>query len=354
MQVAAGSDFSCARLAGGRVYCWGANAVGQLGRGSAAASNTAVQVMGLEDAVDLDAGTVHACAVRATGRVVCWGDGGNGRLGDGFKMDRLAPVETAVTDAVRVATGGEHTCALRVGGLLSCWGRNDRGQLGVAGGDLAVATEVTLPLRVVDVSGGGKHSCAILEDGSGLCWGENGARQLGDGSMTDRGAPTVVTTLAAARDVASGGDFNCARVGGARVQVACWGGNAGGQLGDGSTDRSAARRADRRRVSRMARSQLTAGDAATLARGSTTVALCSAGASNSGRVPRRRHVLRPPDARFGRRCAAASVHVSAGAEHTCAARGDGTALCWGTGADGRLGNDDTVDSLVPVAVVGLP
>jgi len=88
VQVAAGSNFTCARLAGGSVYCWGRNGSGQLGRGSTTAATTAAPVMGLDDAIDLDAGELHACAVRAGGRVVCWGEGANGRIGDGAKMSR--------------------------------------------------------------------------------------------------------------------------------------------------------------------------------------------------------------------------------------------------------------------------
>ena len=37
------------------------------------------------------------------------------------------------------------------------------------------------------------------------------------------------------------------------------------------------------------------------------------------------------------------VHVAVGSHHTCAALADGTARCWGSGADGRLGYGDELD-----------
>jgi alpha-tubulin suppressor-like RCC1 family protein len=48
------------------------------------------------------------------------------------------------------------------------------------------------------------------------------------------------------------------------------------------------------------------------------------------------------------------VSIGAGAGFSCAVFANGSVQCWGYGADGRLGNGSSVDSLVPVAVSGLP
>lgn len=44
------------------------------------------------------------------------------------------------------------------------------------------------------------------------------------------------------------------------------------------------------------------------------------------------------------------VQLSAGAQHTCVRRNNGTLACWGNGADGQLGNGSTANRLVPTPV----
>ncbi|GIE72882.1 hypothetical protein Apa02nite_089900 [Actinoplanes palleronii] len=46
------------------------------------------------------------------------------------------------------------------------------------------------------------------------------------------------------------------------------------------------------------------------------------------------------------------VQVTVGGSHSCGLGSDGTAYCWGQGANGQLGNGDTADQLAPVAVDG--
>lgn len=44
--------------------------------------------------------------------------------------------------------------------------------------------------------------------------------------------------------------------------------------------------------------------------------------------------------------------ITAGELHSCGLRADGAAYCWGTGANGRLGNNSTANSTTPVLVSG--
>ena len=46
------------------------------------------------------------------------------------------------------------------------------------------------------------------------------------------------------------------------------------------------------------------------------------------------------------------VQISAGYGHTCVLNSSGNVLCWGSGSFGKLGNNATVNSLFPVQVVG--
>ncbi len=80
---------------------------------------------------------------------------------------------------------------------------------------------------------GDTHTCAQWSDGSVRCWGGNTFGQIGDGTTTDRPAPTAVTGLGDAADTTAGSGHTCARR--ADGTVWCWGDNAHGQLGDDTT-----------------------------------------------------------------------------------------------------------------------
>jgi alpha-tubulin suppressor-like RCC1 family protein len=105
------------------------------------------------------------------------------------------PVD-ALSDVAQMTTGSHHTCARTRGGSLWCWGTNDAGQLGHGSTidrllPAPVSIGPVLELATGAVSG---HQCARKADGSVLCWGSNARGQLGDGTTVDRSTP-VVTRL---------------------------------------------------------------------------------------------------------------------------------------------------------------
>ncbi|MBK8256715.1 MAG: DNRLRE domain-containing protein [Polyangiaceae bacterium] len=196
-----------------------------------------------------------------------------------------------------LAAGYLHTCAVRNGGEVHCWGGNGSGQLGHGGGVFVY----TAPVKVVgltdavSVAAGDGHTCALRATGEVACWGGNFYGQLGNGTTTSAPTPVPVSGLSDAVWVAAGDRYTCAvRASG---QVVCWGDNAVGQLGNGTTVDS-----------------------------TTPVAVVGL---------------------------ADAVAVAAGAYHTCARRSNGSVDCWGAGGHGALGSGNWDTSTVPTPVSGI-
>jgi alpha-tubulin suppressor-like RCC1 family protein len=135
--IAAGGQHSCALSTDGSILCWGRGDSGQLGGGDAPAWAPPAPVLTgagtvLAGVTAVAAGGMHTCALTGDGRVWCWGANATGQLGDGTVVARAAatlPV-LALDDAVQVTAGASHTCARRRGGSIWCWGANLTGQLG--------------------------------------------------------------------------------------------------------------------------------------------------------------------------------------------------------------------------------
>jgi alpha-tubulin suppressor-like RCC1 family protein len=242
--IAVGVFHTCALLAStGGVQCWGNNQYGQLGDGTTTQQLVPISVVGLSSAVAaIAAGGLHTCAVLASkGGVQCWGYNTFGQLGDGTTTDQHVPTNVVGLSSVvaAIAAGEVHTCALLAStGGVQCWGWNTYGQLGDG-----TTTDQHVPISVAGLSSGvaaidagDDHTCAVLASTGGVqCWGWNGQGQLGDGTTTDRLVPTSVVALSSGvAAIAAGAQHTCALLASAGG-VQCWGYNAHGQLGDGTT-----------------------------------------------------------------------------------------------------------------------
>jgi alpha-tubulin suppressor-like RCC1 family protein len=321
VELALGFGHGCARVSSGNVVCWGSNEWGELGDGTMDDRSTPVEVYGLKDAGQIALGDDHSCARRADGTVWCWGKNQQGQLGDGGASPPSNPRQkigerdvrdlvaaevarrgthpdaagkTAVLEGSPIAAlslGGDRSCALLADQSVTCWGVDDlkpslpelmpkpppgKGPTpetpppltkpGLPGGKkphpqgsgptpikvAPSATPKTAPPPVPTgpkaravrglkdvrrIAAGGDHSCALLQDGSAQCWGANAKGELGDGTTREQHAPAKVKGLAGARDLALGHHHSCALL--ERGAVVCWGQNDKGQLGDGShTDRN--------------------------------------------------------------------------------------------------------------------
>jgi alpha-tubulin suppressor-like RCC1 family protein len=209
---------------------------------------------------------------------------------------------TNTTVLYRIAAvdlGESHTCIVMSSGEVKCWGRNDFGQIGDG-----TTTERHAPTDVVGLSlgvsataAGRFHTCALSGTGGLKCWGQNWNGQLGDGTYVDRHTPVDVSGLTSGVSaVAAGFNHTCALM--STGGVKCWGWNPFGQVGDGTvTQRN------------------TPVDVSGLASGVSAIA--------------------------------------AGYDHTCALMSTGGVKCWGRNENGQLGDDTTTNQLTPVDVSGL-
>jgi alpha-tubulin suppressor-like RCC1 family protein len=233
--VSAGDRYTCGVTAAGAAHCWGLNGWGQLGDGTTTERPSPVPVVGGLSFRMVSTGFRHTCAVAASGAAYCWGLNGAGQLGDGTTTDQSSPVPVAggLTFAA-VSAGAFHTCGVTAAGATYCWGANGDGQLGDG-----TTTSRSSPARVAGdvslaaVSAGGFHTCGITATGAAYCWGANAEFMLGDGTKTGRLRPVPVAGDVKFASVSAGFLHTCGVT--AAGAAYCWGDNSQGQLGDGTT-----------------------------------------------------------------------------------------------------------------------
>jgi alpha-tubulin suppressor-like RCC1 family protein len=157
----------------------------------------------------------------------------------------------------------------------------------------ALATSATIPLVFHQVSATGFHTCGVTTDHRAYCWGHNAGGALGDGTTALRYTPVAVLGGLQFRQISTNGAHTCAIT--LDNLAYCWGVNDEGQLGDGTL------------IGRTAPVPVAGG------------------------------------LRF--------LQVGAGSSHTCGLTSpDRRAYCWGLG--GALGDGTTTRRRTPVPVAG--
>jgi alpha-tubulin suppressor-like RCC1 family protein len=247
--VVGGSLDTCAIDIQGSAYCWGDNQHGQIGDGTTTSRFTPTAVQKLPGHITQIANngslvTGRTCAVVKKGKAFCWGDDTDGALGHNGSGQQSLPVSVLGlpnADPVQLATGGAASCALLAGGQVWCWGSNGSGELGNGspfGSKSKKPVQVSLSGTAIQLVGTAASFCALVATGDVFCWGGGGLGELGNGATSDSNMPVQVVGLGSrAIEVSGVADSFCALLENP-VDVQCWGDNASGELGDGSTSSS--------------------------------------------------------------------------------------------------------------------
>jgi alpha-tubulin suppressor-like RCC1 family protein len=174
------------------------------------------------------------CALNLDRTVSCWGYGRYGAWGDG-NIGYGANIKTpSITNVVDLAAGQDHLCALVDNGTAWCWGRDQSSQLGDnapnsggvnGGGDDGSSSPVSVAGGITNftqIESYAQSTCALTDNGTVWCWGKNANGQLGDGTTTDRDYPVQVQNITDALDIYVGFGSACAAVN-KRLDLKCWG-----------------------------------------------------------------------------------------------------------------------------------
>jgi alpha-tubulin suppressor-like RCC1 family protein len=306
-QLAVGNFHACGIVASGQTWCWGDRVFGQLGNGFIAPAQPSpsapVSVSGSPPYTEISSHGSHTCGMLPGGIAQCWGRNTDGEMGIGTStVGRPTPVTVNGGPYLQISGGRLTTCALDLSHAAWCWGINQDGEVGNPafaqpnGSRVPVLVSTDVTFRQIDASW--VHTCALTTSihpvSDVYCWG----------SARDLGAPTNITTpqpVAGApkfERIFGGGTAECGIT--ATLTAYCWGYNAAGALGDGTTTD--------------------------------------------------RGVPTPVAGHYSFIMIATGTRPNSPLTHSCGITSDGTAYCWGSNDLGQLGDGTTTGKLVPTPV----
>jgi alpha-tubulin suppressor-like RCC1 family protein len=358
----------CATTTTGEGYCWGANGLGQGGRGTQTSvtvanvisdcyiwgydvSATDETTSGCDDILEpiITAGGGITCGL-SENDAYCWGDGVKG-LGDGTTTSpQSSPSKVSGSKEWHNIYAGDKTiCAIDDTSAAYCWGQGDAGQIGDGN---AYAGAVTTPVLVSGsyqwkkLSVGTSIVCGLTDGTEKIyCWGNGYYGTLGNGTnTTSQRTPTSVSGTTKWKDVAAEQDHACGID--ENNKMYCWGDNSSYQLGNGTTTATNTPTA----VSGATKwISVTTGYGFTCGIKETSRDAYCWGSNTSGLGTGGTSATTPTLVTGG----LAWKALDAGLYHVCGITTTDVAYCWGEGSYGQRGDGGTTTvAKSPVAVSG--
>ncbi|HYE86414.1 MAG TPA: chitobiase/beta-hexosaminidase C-terminal domain-containing protein, partial [Vicinamibacterales bacterium] len=246
-----------------------------------------------------------------------------------------------------LAAGVDYSLAIRSDGTAWGWGQNVSGQTG--------AGNTTSPQRLpkiingvtgaAAISGGTEHTQIVTTSGNVAGFGGNGNGRIGDGTTTARLLPTAVTGVSSIVGIAAGHGHTVALKGDGTVSA--WGANTDGQVGDGTTTD----RVSPTSVSGLSSVvEVSAGSSFSLARKQNGTVV-SWGRNYYGQLGNGNNTGSSLPVSVS--TISTATGISAGWLHALALLADGTVRAWGYNYYGQLGDGTTTHRNAPVEVAGL-
>ncbi len=206
-----------------------------------------------------------------------------------------------------------------------------------AQGDRAGLTFVVgSPVIAQAVTVGGRHACSLQQDATVRCWGGNAYGEVGMGTTTQVYSTPVNPGLTGVRQISAGDGYTCAVL--QTGSIYCWGLNDYGQLGDGSTTQ---------RNSPTKVVGITTAVSVEVGRNHSCAILADSSVSCWGYNQYNQvgttgswggNILYPATVINAGGTITGVKSLSVGGYHTCVVLGDNNGRCWGLWGDFALGN----------------
>jgi alpha-tubulin suppressor-like RCC1 family protein len=258
LSVATADGLTCAILTDHSLWCWGEEAYVLSDIKNPPDPWLPLKIA--ENSLQVVLGDGYGCRLTTVGEIVCWGEEAPNGVSDDFPLEPHGPwraltargseacaqtangqahcVDTppsgvsstpltpsAPRQPVRLAASESATVLLRSDGSMTMLG-SLRDPLTNDEQDVTLDVDV-LPSVPTAIDVNSHHLCAVLANGDVACWGDNTFGQLGNGT-TDDSQEAVLHSGLEATHVTAGKRHTCASL--TTGEVACWGDNQSGQF----------------------------------------------------------------------------------------------------------------------------